>query len=211
MNRREALRNIGLGTGYVVAAPTLLSILQSCSNEPTFQPQFLTPGQGFALQQMTDLIIPSDDEVPGAKEVNIAEFIDSFWAQVPDEEDTAQLKDAWAGFESKFKEEFNKELTKGTAEDYTMMLDKYLKASPEDRAKYAELRQNYSDSDDPNVTMDPDAASFELLGNIRGMTIWGWKTSEEVGENVLWYDPVPGQYVGCLPISEAGNGKTMSL
>ena len=35
--------------------------------------------------------------------------------------------------------------------------------------------------------------------------------SEEIGENVLWYDPVPGQQKGCVPLSEAGNGKVMSL
>jgi hypothetical protein len=43
------------------------------------------------------------------------------------------------------------------------------------------------------------------------MTIWSWTKTQEIGENFLWYDPVPGVYQGCLPTSEAGNGKVMSL
>ena len=30
-------------------------------------------------------------------------------------------------------------------------------------------------------------------------------TSEPVGKNVLHYDPIPGQFAGCVPISEVGN------
>jgi hypothetical protein len=63
----------------------------------------------------------------------------------------------------------------------------------------------------PSVLPDTDAGIYSFLTNIRSMTIWGWKESEEIGENVLWYDPVPGQQKGCIPLSEAGNGKVMSL
>ena len=64
---------------------------------------------------------------------------------------------------------------------------------------------------DPTVLPVADAGVYSLLSNIRSMTIWGWKESEEIGENVLWYDPIPGQQKGCIPLSEAGNGKVMSL
>jgi hypothetical protein len=43
------------------------------------------------------------------------------------------------------------------------------------------------------------------------MAIWAWKTSEEIGENVLWYDPIPGQFIACGSVEELGNGKAMSL
>ena len=64
---------------------------------------------------------------------------------------------------------------------------------------------------DPSVMPDTDASMYSLLTNIRGMSIWGWKESEEIGKNVLWYDPVPGQQKGCIPLSEAGNGNAMAL
>jgi hypothetical protein len=50
-----------------------------------------------------------------------------------------------------------------------------------------------------------------LVQEVRSMTIWSWTKTQEIGENFLWYDPVPGVYQGCLPTSEAGNGKVMSL
>jgi hypothetical protein len=59
--------------------------------------------------------------------------------------------------------------------------------------------------------MDSDAGSLAYLKNVREMGIWAWKTSEQIGENVLWYDPIPGQYIACGPVEELGNGKAMSL
>ena len=43
--------------------------------------------------------------------------------------------------------------------------------------------------------------SFALL---RSVTILGYFTSEQVGKNVLHYDPVPGAYDGCVPIDQVG-------
>ena len=39
---------------------------------------------------------------------------------------------------------------------------------------------------------------------IRSATILGYFTSEQVGKNVLHYDPVPGSYDGCVPIDQVG-------
>ena len=46
-----------------------------------------------------------------------------------------------------------------------------------------------------------DSSSFEL---IRSATVLGYFTSEQVGRNVLHYDPVPGAYNGCVPIDQVG-------
>ena len=48
---------------------------------------------------------------------------------------------------------------------------------------------------------DRDPSSFAL---IRSATILGYFTSEQVGRNVLHYDPVPGAYNGCVPIDQVG-------
>jgi hypothetical protein len=34
--------------------------------------------------------------------------------------------------------------------------------------------------------------------------VLGYFTSEQVGRNVLLYDPVPGRYDGCVPIDQVG-------
>ncbi len=33
MKRRQVLKNLGLGAGYVIAAPAVFNILQSCKTE----------------------------------------------------------------------------------------------------------------------------------------------------------------------------------
>lgn len=59
---------------------------------------------------------------------------------------------------------------------------------------------------------DEQAATLVNLGKtnkkfvtkLREAVILGYFTSEEVCKNVTTYDPVPGNYVGCVPISETG-------
>ncbi|MEZ4875021.1 MAG: gluconate 2-dehydrogenase subunit 3 family protein [Flavobacteriaceae bacterium] len=230
MDRRQALRNLGWGAGALVATPTIISILQSCKEAgPSFVPAFVSPAQGHALMSMVDLIIPNDEAIPGAVAMGVHQFIDSYWNEVltPDNalladrfgkglpvSEQQMIKNAFDTFESEYKATFNKEdMSKGTPEEFDQMLSKYLKTSKEEQRgyqmKYGEYMQALNS--DPAATLDKDAQLFNLLSSIRGLTIWGWKTSEQIGENVLWYDPVPGQDKGCIPLSEAGNGNAMSL
>ena len=88
MDRRQVLKNLGYGAGFLVATPTVISLLQSCSNEPDWQPTFLSVGQGFALKQIVDLMIPSDPDIPGAVDIGAHTFIDAYWNEVtPTEHD----------------------------------------------------------------------------------------------------------------------------
>src|SRR5699024_7110857 len=71
MDRRRALRNIGLTTGVVAASPALLSLLQSCTAEKaSWIPEFFTPEEGIVLTNIVDIIIPKTD-TPSASEVNV--------------------------------------------------------------------------------------------------------------------------------------------
>jgi len=213
MNRRDAIKSLGLGAGYALAAPSIFSLLQSCKNEPVFTPVFLNAGQGHALQKIVDLIIPSDDEVPGANELNVPQFVDGFWNDILKPEDQEIVRMGFTVLESNFKSMFDKELADGKSEDYDQMLAKYLKTTKEEQQDYnmkmGEFGQAYEK--DKTATPDQDAATFSLLSQIRGMTIWGWKTTEEIGENVMAYDPIPGVDKGCITIEEATGGKAYSI
>ena len=213
MDRRQAIKNLGLGAGFLVVTPTIMSLLQSCTNEVEFTPLFISKGEGHALRRMVDLIIPSDAKVPGAVDVGVHSFIDSYWNSVIVEDQQAQVKIGFKLLAEKFRSTFNKELEDGKAEDFDQLLATYLKTSKDEQKAYnKKMRQFYvAFENDPNVLPDAEAGVYSLLANIRSMTIWGWKESEEIGENVLWYDPIPGQQKGCIPLSEAGNGKVMSL
>ena len=213
MKRRQALKNLGLGAGFLVVSPTIISLLQSCTNEPEFNPLFISKGEGHALRRVVDLIIPSDDTVPGAVDVGVHSFIDSFWNEVIPEEQQALVKVGFTVFGDKFRSTFEKELEAGKPDEFDQLLSQYLKTSKEEQKAFGEKMDEFyvAYEKDPTTVPDTDAAMFSLLSNVRGMTIWAWKTSEQIGKNVLWYDPVPGQQLGCIPLSEAGNGKVMAL
>ena len=213
MDRRKALKNIGLGAGFLVATPTVLSLLQSCKSEPEFIPNFLSKGEGHALRQIVDLIIPADDAVPGAVDVGVHEFIDNFWNEVVPEESQAQVRLAFAGLEGEFTKTFSKDISQGKTQEFDQLLSKYLAVSKEDQEGYNKRAGVFYRAweKDPNTSMDTDLACNQLFGQLRGMTVWGWKESEEIGENVLAYEPIPGQQVGCLPVQDATGGKAYSL
>ncbi|MDC7994850.1 gluconate 2-dehydrogenase subunit 3 family protein [Altibacter sp. HG106] len=214
MDRRQALKNIGMGAGFLVATPTIMSLLQSCENEPEFNTVFIAKNEGHALRHIVDLIIPSDENMPGAVDVGVHSFIDSFWNAVIPEEQQEHVRIGFRKLGEKFRSTFDKELEKGDAEEYDQLLQEYLLADKDAQKGFQEEMGNFyiAFAQDPTVEPDVDASVYSLLSNIRGSAIWAWKNSEEIGENVLWYDPVPGQQRGCITSGEAGfEGKAMSL
>ena len=213
MDRSKALKNIGLGAGFLVATPTVLSLLQSCKSEPMFLPNFITQGEGHALRRIVDLIIPSDETVPGAVDVGVHEFIDNFWNEVVPEESQAQVRMAFAGLADEFTKTFNKDLSAGKAEEFDQLLGKYLAVSEETQKGFDKRAGEFFQAfqKDPSTTMDTDLACNQLFGQVRGMSVWGWQNSEEIGENVLAYEPIPAQQIGCLSVEEATGGKAYSL
>lgn len=227
MDRRQALRNIGLGAGFLVATPTVFSLLQSCAKDARFQPLFLSSGQAHALSNMVDLIIPSDDKMLGALDIGADKFIDAYWKEViPRKQDMAVVKVNgayqqlqqhvelfWKLLEDAFVDRYGKELGKGKTEDFDDLLRTTFSTDKKQQAEnYRKIGNFYKDYEkNPTAVLDKDASVFGLLNDIRGLAVWAWKSSEEIGKNVLWYDPIPGQQKGCIPLNEAGNGKVMSL
>lgn len=219
MNRRQALKNLGYGAGFFVVGPTAFSILQSCKNEPEYewQPVFLTAGHGLVLTKILDILLPAT-ETPGANDVNVAQFIDSYMAEVPSPEDRQNFKRSADAFSQAFKNELKKEAEEGNSEDFSKIVRKFFKATPAQREEFARRSGETQDPMDKNPEEenlfspeDADALAFAYLKDVRNMGIWAWRTSEEIGENVLWYDPVPGEYIACAPLDELGNGNAMSL
>lgn len=213
MKRRQALKNIGLGAGIFVIGPSTLSLLQSCKNEPEYdwQPTFLTASHGFALKKILNVILPSSD-TPGASDLNIPQFIDSYMDQVAEVEQSERFRKSADAFSRAFKDEYDKEQEEGKDEDFENLIKKYLKSTPAQKEIFDKRNTETQDAiRDPEYVMDNDAGAYAYLTTVRNMGIWAWKNSEQVGENVMWYDPIPGEYIPCGPVDELGNGKAMSL
>jgi hypothetical protein len=201
MNRREVLKGLGLTLGYTVAAPSIMSLLHSCKTEPEiWTPQFLSISEGTVLKNLVDLILPKTESSPGALEVNVPEFIDLFVFKVYEDEEKVKFK---KGMDSILKAlniaENNTSIVK--AKNYDNLLAKYLRASKEQQEFYNKKENKNNE----------DAIIFNTLVNIRNTSVWAYKTSEHIGENVLAYDPVPGQQIGCASLEDLTGGKAWSL
>jgi len=215
MDRRIALKNIGLSLGYVVATPTLLSIVQSCkdSNVVEWTPEFLSKGNGNVLHKLVDIILPKTD-TPSASEVNVHAFIDKFANEIMEVEQQNFFKMAMGKFTDKALKDAGKENAVDlTAEDLEPVLAAALKVSKDDEIANFKMINSYNEAVKNGETPDLDdtVSRFAFANNLRGMTIWGYKSSEYVAENVLAYLPIPGEYVACGDLQELTEGKAWSI
>ena len=195
MDRRKALKNIGLSLGYIVATPTVISLLQSCKNdtknEVLWKPEFFSSDEGTVLKNLVDLILPKTDNLPGAIELNIHKFLDLYFAKVYSDKEQKETK---SGVKAMSKE-MKKPVSSLKSEDYDMLLAKYLRATTKEKEAFSEN----------------DNIILSTLSGLRSITVWAYKTTEEIGENVLAYDPIPGEQKGCVSLEETTGGMAWSL
>ncbi|RRQ49865.1 gluconate 2-dehydrogenase subunit 3 family protein [Maribacter algicola] len=215
MDRRKALKNMGLAMGYTVATPTLLSIMQSCKGEPvaTWAPHFFTTVEGGTLTKLVDVILPKTD-TPSASELQVDIFIDKFAKDVMEKEQQDFLRMAMGKFTDKALQESGKSNAEDlTEEDLEPVLANSLKYSKEDEAKMFESITSYTEAvaEGKEATLDDETSRFAFANNLRGLAIWGYKTSEYVGEELMAYLPVPGEYIPCGDVQELTGGKAWSL
>ncbi|GAA4278338.1 gluconate 2-dehydrogenase subunit 3 family protein [Aquimarina mytili] len=211
MNRREALKNIGLSAGYIATTPAIISILQSCTSEIKLNwvPELLSEDEAKVLDQLVDLIIPETD-IPGAKSLNVAMFTEKYMSQVAKEEEASMFKKIAGIVLNELGVNEDKPVKKIKIEEYDALLAKYLKSSKEQQKAYQEEMEHMKSPDDFDA-ISKDAKIFLFLSAIRDLSIWGFKTSKEIGENVLAYAPVPGQQIGCDSLEKLTGGKAWSL
>tara|TARA_R110000868_G_scaffold5480_3_gene33007 strand:- start:1033 stop:1680 length:648 start_codon:yes stop_codon:yes gene_type:complete len=215
MDRRRVLKNMGMSLGYMVATPTLLSIVQSCKSEPaiTWTPEFLAPNEGVVLSKLVDIILPKTD-TPSASEVQVHVFIDKFSKDVMEKEQQDFLKMSMNKFTNKALADSGKENVEDlTSEDLEPVLASSLKYTKDQQTEMFESINSYTEAiaEGKTAELDDEITRFAFANNLRGMTIWGYKASEYVGEEVLAYLPVPGEYVPCGDAQELTGGKAWSL
>ncbi len=211
INRRQALKNIGLSVGYIAATPTILSVLQSCTSDIKLNwvPQLLSEDEAKILDQLVDLIIPETD-IPGAKSLNVPMFIDKYMNEVAKKEEAGMFKRSAGLVLEELGVNEDRPVKKIKIEEYDTLLSKYLKSTKEQQETYTrEIAQIKSLKDFESLSNE--VSIFSFLSAVRDLSIWGFKTSEEIGENVLAYAPVPGEQIGCDSLEKLTGGKAWSL
>lgn len=215
MERREAIKSMGLAFGYSVATPTLISLLQSCKSDPKMEwiPEFFSKDEGEALVKLVDIILPKTD-TPSASEVQVHLFLDSFISKILPQEQKDLVRMNTDKFFDKARKAAGKEtIGELEATDLENTLGEVLDVSKEEGDAYMEAMGEYIEGLEIGETplLDDSAASFSFASQLREMSIWAYKTSEYVGEKVLAYLPLPGPYVPCGNVNELSGGKAWSI
>ena len=199
MKRRDALKNIGLAAGFAIVTPSIFSMLQSCTNDTkTWAPAFLTSEENLVLTNLVDIILPKTASTPSASEVKVPQFLDKYINEVLAIEDQKITRAAFSNVIAILKPNKNASLGDITIKQYTNLLDKYL------------LVKGDIDKERKENPESKSLTTSEFLGQLKWMTINAYRNSEQVGENILVYDPVPTAYY-CGDVQELTGGKSYSL
>ena len=193
MNRRKAIRNTGVFLGAAVATPSLIVLLNACKSEPRldWQPQFFTVEEANFISTLVDMILPKTD-TPGALDVNVDIFLDRIFAQTYDEKGQKKIRADIAQFNADCEKNHGAIFAKLSNEKQISVLNAAEKSS----GKFG--RSVWGKGIE-------DKGFIGFYRSIKSMAIWAYFTSEKMGKEVLNYDPVPGDYKGCIPLSNVGN------
>lgn len=207
MNRREALRSLSLGMGYVVAVPAVMNMLESCTQDKeTWSSVFLTDKEKHMVVHLVDIILPSSD-IPGGLDVNLPQFIDMMCMDVMNESDKEMFHQGSHVFAERFRENFNKDIAKAKKKEILELFAGYFdKTAEESRIVFQEQRKNSKEIPADELQ---DYLMYKCLLAVRTFSLLGFYTSEKIGTEVLNFDPIPGVWQPCIPVSEVGNAWTI--
>lgn len=198
MNRRQVVQHVAWLMGGAISAPAVLGILSGCSPKPgaSWQPLFLSKEEGAVVDEVADLIIPRTD-TPGAREVGVPAFIDVILKDVYPTEDQARFVSGLKEFDAEAQRVHGKPFLELQPAQRLSFLQQV-----HDAAAAAEKAQDAAN----DVPASKRKRPFVLM--MKELTLLGFFTSQVGTTQVLQYEAVPGGFQACVPVAEAGNGKT---
>lgn len=179
MDRRKAIKTTGFLFGGAAFSAISISSLSSCQTAATevaaWKPSFLSVEQGKIISAVADILIPSTD-TPGALDAGVPAFIDTMLKDNMDTDTQQQIQEGFKGFMAQCQSAMGKAFNDCNKEEQLKFLQ--------------EAEKEAMNSDTPS-----------LLMGMKEMIYRGFFTSEE-GQELLGFESVPGDYQGCVPLSE---------
>lgn len=185
IKRRQILKYTAYITGAAVTLPLATTLLSGCKTDAAgkikdYVPVFFSKEEMTDIQCLVDVILPKTDS-PAASEVGVHKMIDSMSKiYLPVKKD--EYRKAFEAFTS------------------------YIKNKAGEK-QYKDLPEGEKLSILKNLTGSEDELAYSALMELKQQTIAYYLNTEEVATNFLNYDPVPGDYIGCIPLSQVGGKK----
>ena len=197
MNRRNALRNTGLLLGVTVSSATMSVLFKSCQEQQRLEwkPQFFNSEQASTVSAITEIILPRTD-TPGALDLKVDMFVDLMCKKALSQEDQQHILDGYDRFVKTTQDMFEKDFTSLNEKNQAQVVDKVASETN---------KFNLSIWGSTIGTQPP----IDFLRRIKQFSLLGYYSSDEIGKNVLNYDPIPGEFNGCIPVDVVGNAWTL--
>ncbi len=191
MDRREYLKNTAIYFGVSLTGISITTIVSSCKADPTLTAntsKIIIGKQFDLLSEITETILPKSS-TPGAKDIGVAAFIDSIVANCYDAEAQKTM--------IKNLVDFDDECTKSTGKSFVTLNEK-------DRHDYL-MKLEYA-SRNPmtiwGINVEPELPNPSFYKQIKGMTLWGFYTSEKICKEHLAFKPIPGEFKPCVDVGK---------
>ena len=214
MQRRTALKSIGLSFGALTLSSTVVSLFESCqTGAAAWSPEFFTAEQAGFVSKVIDVMLPTTI-TPGANDLNLTQFMDGYMQHVASPEDRTFAQMALPIVSKLTLEAAGKtSVTDITNEDVDVQLNRFLladAATQEARGKALDVWAKAIENGETLVIPEEGVAQA-MINRLRRLAVFSFKNSEVIGETVLAYAPVPGEQKGCVSIEEATGGRAWSL
>ena len=214
MQRRTALKNIGLSFGALTLSSTVVSLFESCqTGAAAWSPEFFTAEQAGFVSKVIDVMLPTTI-TPGANDLNLTQFMDGYMQHVASPEDRTFAQIALPIVSKLTLEAAGKtSVTDITNADVDFQLNRFLRAdeaTQEARGKALDVWAEATENGETLVIPEEGVAQA-MINSLRRLAVFSFKNSEVIGETVLAYAPVPGEQKGCVSIEGATGGRAWSL
>jgi gluconate 2-dehydrogenase gamma chain len=179
LSRRSAIKRVALLVGASLSPALLDGIARAQSaGGLAARPVNLSPAQFALVDAIAERILPRTD-TPGARDVLVPQFIDVMFGGYMTAADKKTWSDGLADIEAR--------------------------SQRAHRRGFAQLPEAQQDVILKAVAVESQGKERTFFQQIRDLTLIGYFSSEPVGRNVTQYDPIPGRFDACLPLSEVGN------
>jgi len=173
----------------------LTGVLNGCKSAPelNYKPVFFNEEQARLINELTEIILPKTS-TPGAKEAGVPSFIDILINQCYSKEEQESFIKGLSAFDDDAKKTFGDPFSECTPEQQKELVKKHHDAA-------------FATNVDGASTAWWDAGKKSdkpFILKVKELTLLGFFTSEAGATQVLQYNPVPGPYKGCVPLTEVG-------
>jgi gluconate 2-dehydrogenase gamma chain len=197
LTRREAMKRVAWLMGGTLSTAAILAVEKgySATTPAGRKPAILTPAQMSTVAAIAEIMIPRTD-TPGAIDVGVPEFIDLMLKDVYTRQDRDRYLAGLAEFDTAAHTEQRKEFSALELTHQVALVRGFHDAAVVEEQRLPVPQQHLRR---PFILMTKE------------LTLLGFFTSKAGATQALQYVAIPGSYHGCLPNSQAGNGKTWAV